>query len=226
MVEFHQPAHHLVERALIGHVKLLGIVRTLLLRVAADRGARRAADLRHAEIQHLAAHGFALARGNDDARVGHGDAHAGDDLGKELVGEAVVEHVGVDVVGVFDARNADGVRADAVNGFEVLRVHHQAREFILIALQPEQNAQPHVVDAAVHGAVHRLGVVVVIVLRPRGVKLQVAFLVVGLLKEDISADARVFQLAIVFDRGRGDIHVHAADVAVFVVNGIDGFDAI
>ena len=46
----HQPPDDLIERALVGHIELLGVVRTLLLGVAADRGAGRTADLRNAEI--------------------------------------------------------------------------------------------------------------------------------------------------------------------------------
>ena len=81
------------------------------------------------------------------------------------------------------------MRPHAVHRFEVFRVHQQPRKFVWIALQPEQHAQPHIVDAALHGAVHRLGVVGVVMLRARGMQLFVAFLVVGLLEQDVRADA-------------------------------------
>ncbi len=41
----HQPPDDFVERTLVGNIELLGVVRTLLLGVAADRGAGRTADL-------------------------------------------------------------------------------------------------------------------------------------------------------------------------------------
>ena len=105
-------------------------------------------------------------------------------------------------------------------------VHQKPRELVAVSVEPEQDAQPHVVDAAVHRPVHRLGVVVVVVLGARGVQLEVALLVVGLLEEDVGADARVLQLAEVLHRGGGDVDVDAPDVAVFVVDAVDGPDAV
>ena len=80
-----------------------------------------------------------------------------------------------------------------------------------------------------HGAVHRLGVVGVVALGARGVERLVGRLVVGLLEEDVGADARVAQAAVVLDRRGGDVHVHAADGAVAVadrVDGVDGFEDV
>ena len=41
----HQPMHHLVQGALVGNVELFRIMRAFFLRISADRGAGRAADL-------------------------------------------------------------------------------------------------------------------------------------------------------------------------------------
>ena len=57
-------------------------------------------------------------------------------------------------------------------------------------------------------------------------QLQVALFVVGLLEQDIGADAGVLQLAVILHRGGGDVHVDATDVAVFIVNGVDRVDAL
>ena len=59
-----------------------------------------------------------------------------------------------------------------------------------------------------------------------GVQLQVALFVVGLLEQDIGADARLLQLAVVLHGGGGDVHVHPADGPVFVLDGVDGVDAV
>ena len=56
-------------------------------------------------------------------------------------------------------------------------------------------------------------------------ELFVVFLVVRLLKEDIRADARFLELSVVFDRRRRDVDIHAADRAVFVLDGIYRLDA-
>ena len=68
--------------------------------------------------------------------------------------------------------------------------------------------------------------VVVVVLGAGGVQLQVALLVVGLLEQDVGADARVLEPAEVFHRGGGDVDVDSADVAVLVVHAVDGVDAL
>ena len=57
-------------------------------------------------------------------------------------------------------------------------------------------------------------------------KLLVAFLVVGLLEQNIGADSRVVELFVVFNGSSGDIYVYAADGAVFVLDRIDCVDAL
>ena len=54
----------------------------------------------------------------------------------------------------------------------------------------------------------------------------VALLVIGLLEQNIGANARLLQLAVVLHGGGGDVHVHPADGAVFVFDGVDGVDAV
>ena len=61
-------------------------------------------------------------------------------------------------------------------------------------------------------------------LRPGGMELEIALLVVGLLEEDVGADAGLLELAVVFDGGGGDVDVDPADGAVFVLDGVDGLN--
>ena len=77
---FHEPADHLVQGALVGHVKLLRIVGPFLLGVSADGSAGSAADLGNAHLKGAAPHCLGFPGGNDHAGIGHGDADAGDDL--------------------------------------------------------------------------------------------------------------------------------------------------
>ena len=67
MSVFHQPADHLVQRALVGYVELFGVVGTLRLRIAANRRAGAAADLRDAQTQQAGADGLGFPGGNDHA---------------------------------------------------------------------------------------------------------------------------------------------------------------
>ena len=105
-------------------------------------------------------------------------------------------------------------------------MHKQPRKFILIAFKAEQYAKANVVYAAFHGPIHGLGMVIVIMLGAGGVQLKIAGLVVRFLEKYICAYTRILQLAIVFNRGRGDIHVNAANVPVFVMHGVYGLYAV
>ena len=102
-----------------------------------------------------------------------------------------------------------------MHGLQVLRVHDEARELVAIALEPEQHAQAHVVDATLHRAIHRLGVPVVVAFRPRRVQTLVALLVVRFLEQDIRADLGLLEHAVLVHRRSGDVH----DLAVLGVIG-------
>ena len=56
-------------------------------------------------------------------------------------------------------------------------------------------------------------------------QLFVAGTVVSLLEQDVGADFRGLQLAVGVLRRGGDVHVHAADGAVFVLGAVDGLEA-
>ena len=72
--------NNLIERALIGYIKLLRVVRTLLFLIAADRGTGSTADLRNTQTKRPLAHLLALAGGDDHAGVRHGNADARDSV--------------------------------------------------------------------------------------------------------------------------------------------------
>ena len=226
IIHFHEPPHHFVQRTPVADIKLCGIVvRRFRYIVAADAGTGAAADLGNAQRKQPFPYCLTFPCGNDHAGVGDRNANEGTDLGENIVADAVVEIVGVDVLCLFDAGNADGVRTNAVDSFQMLCVHEKPYQLVGIIFQPEQHAQSHVINAACHSTVHGFGVVVVIVLRTGGVKLFIAFLVISFLKEDIRSDAGFFQHVVFFFRGGGDVDIHPPDRSVFVVNVINGVDA-
>ncbi len=104
-------------------------------------------------------------------------------------------------------------------------MHQQPDEIVAVEVQPEENAAADVVDAARHRAVHRLGVVGVVMFRAGRMQLLVGLLVVGLLEEDVGADAGLLEFAVVLDGGGGDVDVDPADGAVLVLDAVDGLDA-
>ena len=133
--QLHQPADYLVERSLIGNVELLRVRGTLLLRISSDGGSRASADLGNAEPENLFSDRLVFPGRNDHAGVRHCDADERADFGEGFVADAALKGIRIDVVGMLDARDADGVRSDAVNGFQMLCVHQQAGKLIPIAFQ-------------------------------------------------------------------------------------------
>lgn len=57
-------------------------------------------------------------------------------------------------------------------------------------------------------------------------QLEVALLVVGLLKQNVSADAGVLQLAVVLDCSRCNVDVNTSNRTVFMLDGVNGVDAL
>ena len=55
-------------------------------------------------------------------------------------------------------------------------------------------------------------------------QLQIAVAVVCFLEQNIGADPGLLEHPVFLHRGRGDVHIHAADRAVFVLDGIDCLD--
>ena len=72
----------------------------------------------HAQRQNPLSHGLSLSGGDNHASIGHGDTDEGADFGKGIVADAVVKGTGIDVVGVLDTGNADGVGSDAMDGLQ------------------------------------------------------------------------------------------------------------
>lgn len=103
MSVFHEPADHLVQRPLVGHVKLLRVVGTLLFGVAAHRRSGAAAHLRDSEPQQLCAHCLGLSCRDDHAGVGNRKTDAGGEFRKGIVVDSSVKFVGIDVVRPLDA---------------------------------------------------------------------------------------------------------------------------
>ena len=178
--------------------------------------------MRDAQLQHLGTGGSRFAGGNDHARVRNGDADDGHNLAEDVVRNGIRKTLQRDVFRRTDARHTDGVRAYTEGRFQVFGMHEQAHEIILIRVQAEQNTQAHIVDAAFHGAVHRFGVISVVALRPCRVEGFVILLLIGLLEKDIRADAGILQLAIILHRSGCNVHIHAADGSVLVMDAIDG----
>jgi len=108
----------------------------------------------------------------------------------------------------------------------MLGMHQQTDEVVTVGLQPEQHADTHIVDTARHGTVHGLGVVGIVALRSRRMKCLIIRPVIRLLKKNIRTDARVLQAAVVLHRRGGNVHIHAPDGPVLMLDAVNRTDAL
>ena len=113
-----------------------------------------------------------------------------------------------------------------MHGLQMLGMHKKPRKFIAVFIKPEKHADAHIVYAALHCAVHSLCVISVIMLGACGVQIFIAFFMICFLEKNICADSGFFKLFVVFNRGGGNINIHTADSAVFMLNRINRFNAI
>ncbi len=118
------------------------------------------------------------------------------------------------------------MRPYTVHGFQMLCMHQQACKFITVFVQPEKHTDSHIVNSALHGSVHRFGMIIIVVLRPCRVKNFIVLFMIGFLKQNIGADSGILKLSVIFNRGCSNIYIHTADCAVFMLYGINGFDAV
>ena len=103
---------------------------------------------------------------------------------------------------------------------------HQRQQLVAPVEEPEQHADPHVVDARLHGAVHRRHAPVVVLLLAGEVDAGVGAAVVGFLEELIGADLRGLELPELVEGERRHVHVDAADLAPVVGDAVDGVDRL
>ena len=141
----HKPGDNLVQAALVGYIELFRIVGPFRFVITAYGGAGCSGNLGNAQMQRPGPDSLAFPGGDDHAGIRHADADQGDEFFENFIGDAVVKHRRIDVVRFFDTGHADGVGPYAMDGFQMLRVHQQARELIAVQLQPEQDSQAHVI---------------------------------------------------------------------------------
>ena len=194
--------------------------------IAAHTGAGGAADLGVAQLQHPLPGGLGFPSGHDHARIRNRDADNGHDLGEGIIVNGVAEGLGIDIVRRTDTGHADGVGTYSHTGLQMLRVHEQPHEIVAVHVEPEEHAAAHIIDAALHGPVHGLRMIGIVMLGSRGMELFIIFLMIGLLEQNVGANARLLQPAVVLHRGGGNVHIHPADGAVLVLDGINGLDAL
>ena len=105
-------------------------------------------------------------------------------------------------------------------------MHKQSHKIISVCLESKKHSNAHIIYAALHCAVHSLGVPGIILLWPCRVQRLVVRLVVCLLKKYICTNAGVAQTAVVLDSGCRNVHIHAADSTVLVLYAVDGIYAL
>ena len=118
------------------------------------------------------------------------------------------------------------MRSHTLHSLQVLRMHQDSGELVSVQLESVEDAQPNIVDAALHRAVHRLGMIVIVVLRSRGMQLQIRLLIVSLLEQYICTDLSVLKLFIILHGGSRDVYIYTPDRTIFMMDIIDSVDAL
>ena len=165
-----------------------------------------------------------LSGRNDHAGIWHGNTDTGNNLGKGVVVNTVVKGIRVDIIGSLYPGHTDGMGSYPVYRLQMLRVHQQSCKLIAVHFQSEEHAAANVVNTALHSPVHSLCMIVIIMLWSCGMELQIAFLMVGLLEEDIGSDPGFLQFSVIFHRGGRYIDIYPSDSPVFMFNAVDGLN--
>ena len=227
MPQVEQPTHHFIQRAPVAHIELGGIFLFGFRHgIASHAGARTAAYLRNAQFEHPTAYGFRLTGGNNHSRIRHRNAGNRHNTAEHLIRDGIGKILGRNIICRTNARYADGMRTHAKGSFQMFGMHQQSYEVVAIGIQTKQYTDTYIVDATLHSAVHRFGVVGIITFRSRGMQGFVMLFAVSLLKKDISADTCLFQQPIVFHCSGGYVDIHPADGPVLVVDAVDGADRL
>ena len=117
------------------------------------------------------------------------------------------------------------MRSDTVNSFQMFRMHKESGKLIGIIIKSEQHADPHIINAAFHGTIHGFRMVCIIMFRTCRMQYLILLFIVCLLKQDVSADSRIFELPVVLDSRGCNIDVDPADRTVLVLDRIDCLNA-
>ena len=106
----------------------------------------------------------------------------------------------------------------------MLCVHKKSCKFISVEIKPEKHTDSHIINTALHGSVHCLGVVIVVVLGTCGMELFVTLFIVGFL--NVCADSGFLELFIIFNGCCGNVHINPSDCTVLVIDRINGLYAV
>ena len=180
-------------------------------------------------MKNTLATGLAFSCGNNHSRIWYGNTDTGNNFGESIIVDSVVKRICVDIVCMAETRNTDSMRTYSENCFQMFRVHQKTCQFIAVFVQTEENADANIINAALHRPVHSGCVIVIVMFWSGRVQLQITFLVVSFLKENVSADSGFFQFAVIFHCSCGNIYIDTADCTVFMfyaVNGFNGFKYI
>ena len=111
------------------------------------------------------------------------------DFRKCIVADSIIENVRIYIVGFSDTRHTDCMRAYAAKRFHMLRVHNDSGKVIAVIIQPEQHANPHIVNSGFSRPIHSFRMIGVIAFRAGWMKVFIRFLIISFLKQNISSNS-------------------------------------
>ena len=175
-------------------------------------------------MQHPFTTGLTFSRRDDHAGVRNRNTDTCHNLCKRIIVNAIIKGLRINVIGSADTRHADRMRSHTMYRLKVFCVHQKSCKFITVQFQPKQYTDAYIVNPPLHGTVHRLSMVSVIVLRSGRMQFFITFFMIGLLKKNISSDSCLFQFPVIFHRCRSNVYIHSADRSVFMFDAVNRLD--
>ena len=201
-------------------------MRAFFLTVSANGCSWTAAYLTYTKTNNFFTDFSRFSCGNYHSGIRNGDTNTRCNFTKHFITERIIKFRRVYIISLFNTGNTDCMRTYSVNSFKMLCMHKKSCKFITIFIKPEKHTDTDIINTALHRSVHGLGMIIIIVLRPRWMKLFIIFLMIGFLKKNICAYTGILKLFIIFNGCCRYIYINAADCAVFMLYWINCFNAI
>ena len=175
-------------------------------------------------MQHPFTTGLTFSRRDDHAGVRNRNTDTCHNLCKRIIVNAIIKGFRINVIGSADTRHADRMRSHTMYRLKVFCVHQKSCKFITVQFQPKQYTDAYIVNPPLHGTVHRLSMVSVIVLRSGRMQFFITFFMIKKKKKNISSDSCLFQFPVIFHRCRSNVYIHSADRSVFMFDAVNRLD--
>ena len=101
-------------------------------------------------------------------------------------------------------------------------MHEKSGKFISVLVQTKEHTQSNIVYSALHGTVHSLCMISIVMLRSVRMKLFISILIVCLLEQYICSYACLMEFSVILHCGGSYIHIYSPYGTVLVSDAVNG----